>query len=117
MSIFSKVFPKQTCQIKRNIEGHTDPTTGRWVEAGEKLVATGEADIQPISGRERATALQTEYESDYKAFIDVEDIIFQPGYSEIQKGDILVDASGKNYTIAYPGKWDEHYELDLKEVD
>ena len=117
MSVFSKVFPTQTCTVKRNIEGHTDPNTGQWLPAGEQLIATIEADIQPKSGRERASELQTEYESDSRAFIDNQDITFEPGYSEIKKGDILIDASGKNYTIVYPGKWDEHYICDLKEND
>ena len=117
MSVFSKVFPTQICTVKRNIEGHTDPNTGQWVTAVEQLIATVEADIKPKSGRERATGLQTEYENDYKAFINNQDITFEPGYSEIKKGDILINATGKNYTIVYPGKWDEHYICDLKEND
>lgn len=115
MSVFSGIFPTQTCQIKRNIEGYTDPDTGQWVPGGEKLIATVEADIQPKSGQERATELKTEYESDYKTFVDIDDIIFEVGYSEIKKGDILIDALGKKYIIVYPGKWDDHYEADLKE--
>lgn len=117
MSIFSKLFPIQTCCIKRNVAGHTDPTTGQWVEAGEKLIATVEAEIQPKSGRERASDLQTEYESDSKAFVDNEDITFESGYTEIQKGDVFIDASSKKYKIVFPGEWYDHYELDLKEVN
>ncbi len=108
-------FPTETCQLKRNIEGHSDKQTGNWVEGGEQLIATAEFDIQPKGGQERATSLQTEYESDYKGFADMEDIVYEPGYSEIKKGDILIDASEKKYTIVYPGKWDDHYEPDLKE--
>ncbi len=107
-------FPTQTYQIKRNITGHTGDD-GNWVPAQEKLIATGEFDIQPKGGKKRATALQTEYESDFKGFADMEDIIFEVGYSEIKKGDILTDASGKTYTIVFEGKWDDHYEFDLKE--
>lgn len=108
-------FPTQTCQVKRKIDGHTGDD-GSWVPGGDYLIATGEFDIQPKVGRERATELQTEYESDYKGFADIEDIVFEDGFSEIKKGDILIDASEKKYTIVYPGKWDDHYEPDLKEA-
>lgn len=115
MSVFSKVFPTQTCTVKRNIEGHYD--NGQWVPAGKQLIATVEADIQPKSGRERATGLQTEYESDYKAYVDNQDIAFEPEYAEIQKGDFLIDANNKKYRIIFHRKWDEHYIYDLKEND
>lgn len=115
LGTYADVFPTETCRIKRNVDGHTDENTGKWVKAQEVIVAIGEFDIQSKGGRERATSLQTDYESDYKGFADVEDIIFEPNYSEIKKGDILIDASGKKYTIVYPGKWDDHYEPDLKE--
>jgi len=108
-------FPTVTCQIKRYTEGYTDPDSGNWVPAGENLVATADVDIQPKSGRERAAELQTEYESDNKAFIDIEDITFEMGYSEIKQGDTLIEPDDKEYTIVYPGKWDNHYECDLKE--
>lgn len=108
-------FDTQTCTIKRIVEGHTDPETGQWVEGSENLVATVEADIQPKSGRERATELQTEYESDYRAFVDVADITFETGYSEIKKGDVLIEPDQTKNTIVFPGEWPDHYELELKE--
>ena len=108
-------FPVQTCEIKREIEGHTDPETGQWVEGGLNLIATVEADIQPKSGRERATELQTEYESDYVGFVDFVDITFEAGYSRIKKGDNFIDSEGTDYTIVFPGDWENHYELELKE--
>jgi endonuclease/exonuclease/phosphatase family metal-dependent hydrolase len=109
------LFPTVNCEIKRTIDGYTDQDTGQWVEGGLNLIAAVEADIQPKSGRERATELQTEYESDYKAFIVDKDITFEAGYSEIQKGDIFIDSEGTDYTIVFPGDWKNHYELELKE--
>ena len=109
------MFPTQSCNIKRKKDGYTDDD-GKWVPAEEKLVAKGEFDIQPMGGSERATTLQTEYESNYKGFADIEDIVFEDGFSEIKKGDTLIDASDKKYTIVFPGKWDNHYEPDLKEA-
>ena len=102
-------FSTQTCLIKRIVKGHNDLITGQWVPEGEQLIATVGADIQPKSGRERDTVLQTEYESDYIAFIEYEDILFEAGYLEIKKGDLLIDSKGRKYTIVYPGKWDDHY--------
>ena len=109
------LFPTVNCEIKRIIDGYTDPETGQWVEGGLNLIATVEADIQPKSGRERATELQTEYESDYKAFIDNADITFEAGYSRIKKGDNFIDSEGTDYTIVFPSDWENHYELELKE--
>ena len=108
-------FPVQTCEIKREIEGHTDQNTGQWVEGGLNLIATVKADIQPKSGRERATELQTEYESDYVGFVDFVDITFEAVYTEIKKGDHLFESNDKEHSIVFPGKWSDHYELELKE--
>lgn len=108
-------FPTVICEIKKYIEGHTDQETGQWIEASNNLIATAEVDIQPKSGRERATELQTEYESDYVGFADFVDIAFETGYSEIKKGDTLIDAGDTKYNIVFPGKWSDHYELELKE--
>ena len=103
----------QTIQIKRNVTGHTGED-GNWVPGGEYLVATVEADIQPRTGRERATEVQTEYESDYVMFVDVNDIIFEVGFNEIKQGDIAEDEAGKKYDVVFPGNWRSHYEIDLK---
>lgn len=110
----------QPCQIKRYITGHTGED-GNWVPGGEYTVANAEVDIQPKGGRERATALQTDYESDYAGFIYAEDIEFQekPGsgelFEKIKKGDTLVINEDEKYNIVFPGDWKTHYELDLKE--
>lgn len=138
MSVFSGIFPTQTCQIKRNIEGYTDPGTGQWVPGGEKLIATVEADIQPKSGLERATELQTKYESDHISFIDFEDIqvtvevlvmMGMPAYEQnvelqyiaeeygihvIQPGDIFIDPYDKKYDVKFSKYWGDHYEVELK---
>jgi len=108
-------FPTQTCEIKRYQESYTDPETGQFVEGGYQLIATVEADIQPKSGRVRAAELQTEYESDYIAFVDFDDITFETGYTEIKKGDHLFELNGKEHNIVFPGRWSDHYELELKE--
>lgn len=103
----------QTVLIKRNVTGHAGED-GNWVPGGEPLVATLEADIQPRTGRERATEIQTEYESDYVMFVSATDIAFEDGFSQIRQGDIAIDESGREYAVVFPANWRSHYEIDMK---
>ena len=105
----------ETAKIYNIIEGHTDSSTGEWVEAGEELIATVEASRQPKSGSQRANEMQTEYESEYIAIIMEEDITFETGFDEIAQGYIYEDSNENRYDIVFPGHWvDSHYELELK---
>ena len=105
----------ETAKIYDIVEGHTDPSTGEWVEAGEELIATVEASRQPKSGSQRANEMQTEYESEYIAIIEEEDITFESGFSKIKQGYIYEDSNGDRYDIVFEGYWPgSHYELELK---
>lgn len=105
----------ETAKIYDVIEGHTDPSTGEWVEAGEQLIATVESSRQPKSGQQRANETQTEYESEYIAIILEEDITFEAGFDEIAQGYIYEDNAGDRYDIVFSGNFPgNHYELDLK---
>lgn len=108
------MFPVVSVEIKRRIEGYTDGS-GNWIPAGEHVIATADADIQPLGGFERNTSLQTTYESTHRAFINVNDIRYEDGYSSIEQGDKLVDAYGTEYTVTFVANWIFHIELDLRE--
>lgn len=108
------MFPVISVEIKRKVEGYTDDN-GNWIPAGEHVIATADADIQPLGGFERNTSLQTTYESTHRAFINVNDIHYEDGYSSIEQGDILVDADGPEYTVTFVANWIFHIELDLRE--
>lgn len=128
----------QEIEIKRVVEGHTDPETGEWVESSEKLLATAEADIQPKTGRQQINEVQTEYESDHVAYMDIldievaEDALTLLGLAEFEEsvsmtqrlqekgdyvfnqGDTFIDEYDKEYTILNPGFWYGHFEMLLK---
>ncbi|MFW6327551.1 MAG: hypothetical protein ACOC2F_04495 [Bacteroidota bacterium] len=70
----SKIFPTESGEITRDLEGYTDEDSAQWVEGGDTTIAYVEIDIQPQSGTRRAMELETEYESDYVGYIDLEDI-------------------------------------------
>ena len=108
------MFPVVSVEIKRRAEGYTDDS-GNWVPAGEHVIATADADIQPLGGFERNTFLQTTYESTHRAFINANDIHYEDGYSSIEQGDVLVDADGTEYTVTFVASWILHIELDLRE--
>jgi hypothetical protein len=107
-----------TCQdvtVKRLKEaGYNEE--GQWVEGGEQDVAAiSNADIQPKSGRERSAQSGTSYESDYTMYVGTDDIVWQPGYTRIKEGDIIIDAAGNKYKVVFPGFWPgSHYQSDLK---
>jgi len=112
----------EECKIKREIDGYTDPETGQWVDGGEETIAEIIADIQPQTGQRREMELQTDYESDYIAFVYKKDIDYKEKpdneeyYSEIQKGDVLEDDASKKYDIVFPANWKTHLEIELEAV-
>jgi hypothetical protein len=127
----------QDIKIYRTIDGYTGED-GDWVEAGEQLIATMKADIQPKSGQERAHEVQTDYKSDYTLYVGLNDIEipetslailgltefedYVPLFERLQEngphifkqGDKIVDEYEKEYTLNFPGFWRTHYEMDLK---
>lgn len=108
------MFETQSCEIQRDIEGYTDANTAQWIEGTDNTIAFIEADIQPKSGYLRAQELQTVYESQYIAYVDIASITFESGYFELKTGDILLDADDNQYQIIFAAKWSNHYELELK---
>ena len=130
----------EECKIKREIDGYTDPDTGKWVEEGKKLIAECIADIQPQTGQRRETELQTDYESNHIAFFRLRDIKVPedaitilglaefedtvPIHRRIQKirgdifqpGDILLDSIEQEFHVVFPAFWKDHFEIEL-EVD
>jgi hypothetical protein len=105
----------QNITVKRDIPGHNDDS-GQWVEGGEVLIASiVNANIQPKSGRERASQSGTIYESDYKMFAGTDDITWESGYSMIEAKDIIIDSRGIRHKVIFPGLFPgHHYESDLK---
>jgi len=105
----------ETVLIKEKIEnGYTDTETGQWVSAGEKLVATCEADIQPSNSNVKHTETQTEFESDHIMFVNKTDINYEDSYSKIKKGYAAIDETGNEYDIVFSGDWLDHLEIELK---
>lgn len=110
-----KNIVSQTVTVKRLIEGHYDENYN-WVDSSEVIVATiVNAVILPKSGHERAATIQTTYESDYTMYAGVDDIIFEEGYSELDRGDLVIDSREKKYRIVFPGFYGPVYEAALKE--
>lgn len=110
-----KTPASQNVVVKRLIEGHYDENHN-WVDAHEATVATiTNASILPKSGRERAAAVQTVYESDYTMWAGRKNIAFEPGFSELKQGDIVIDTKGRRFTIVFPGDYGPVYEVSLKE--
>lgn len=104
----------QTVFVKTIVDGHNDDN-GNWVEAEEILIATiDNANIQPKSGRERASQSGTSYDADYKLYAGTDDIVFEPGFVDLMTGNIVVDSKDKRYRIVFPGYLTTHYESDLK---
>lgn len=110
-----KTPASQNVVVKRLIEGHYDENHN-WVDAHEATVATiTNVSILPKSGRERAAALQTVYESEYTMWVGTDNITFEEGFSELERGDIVIDGKGRRFTIVFPGDYGPVYEASLKE--
>src|SRR5690554_4721399 len=110
-----KTPASQNVVVKRLIEGHYDENHN-WVEPGEQAIATiTNASILPKSGRERAAALQTIYESEYTIWGDRKNLTFGPGFSMLKLGDIVIDGKGRRFRIVFPGDYGPVFEVSLKE--
>lgn len=110
-----KTPASQNVTVKRLIPGHYDENYN-WVEEGEQTIATiTNASILPKSGRERAAALQTVYESDYTMWVGARNIAFEPGFSTLERGDIVIDGKGRRFSIVFPGDYGPVYEVSMKE--
>lgn len=113
-----KTPASQNVVVKRLIEGGYDENHN-WVEPGEQAIATIiNASILPKSGRERAATVQTTYESEWTMWAGTGNIIFEEGFSELKRGDVVVVGAGeteKRYKIVFPGFYGAAYELALKE--
>lgn len=112
-----KNIVSQNVTVKRLIEGHTDETTGQWIDDTEATTATiTNACVLPKSGNERAASSQTVYESNYALYAGSDDITFIAGYTDIEAGDIVIDSKGKRYQVTFPGCYGPAYQTDLKEL-
>lgn len=104
--------------IERHEKGKTDPQTGEWIEGGVSVICAGKIDIQPKSGGQRATSLDTRYESEYVGFMFFGDCVFANDAVEIEQGDVL-RVGDRKYRIVFKSVWafnrSGHYELDLRE--
>lgn len=113
--------------VKRLVSGHYDKDYN-WVEATEDTVATiADASFLPKSGYERATELQTKYESEYVMWAGKKNITFAKGYSELKRGDLveiveqerpggsMESGQGKRFRIVFPGDYGPAYQIALKE--
>jgi hypothetical protein len=113
-----KTPASQNVVVKRLIEGHYDENYN-WVEPGEQAIATIiNASILPKSGRERAATVQTTYESEWTLWAGTDNITFEEGFSELERGDVVVVGAGekaKRYRIVFPGFYGAAYEVALKE--
>ena len=117
-----KTPASQNVVVKRLIEGNYDENHN-WVEPGEQAIATIiNASILPKSGRERAATVQTTYESEWTLWAGTDNIIFEEGFSELERGDVVIagtsegdDEKAKRYRIVFPGFYGAAYELALKE--
>jgi len=96
--------------VYRDSEGHTDKESGKWVE-GDLEIGSVRGFIQPRSGSERPSETQTRYESDHLIF--TEKIDFESGFDELEEGDRLVAADGREFTIEFVAYWSSHYEIYL----
>ncbi len=105
----------QDVTVNREVEGHYDENNN-WVPgSNEKVADIEDANILPKAGRERATALQTDYESDYELIFGEENISFENDFSKIKAGDIAIDENDKEYKVVFPGKFTGvAYVADLK---
>ncbi len=111
----------QTVIVTRGTEGHYE--NGQWVEPGEETIATiKDANVIPKSGRDRATSVQTVYESDYQLIAGDENIEFETSvvhglpYEEIKRGDIVTDVYGRQFVIVFPGFFGIAHVTELKEI-
>ena len=105
----------QTVTVTRGDEGHYE--NGQWVEPSGQTIATiTDANIVPKSGRERATSVQTVYESDYQLIAGDDNVEFEDGYEEIKRGDIVTDIYGRKFTIVFPGFFGIAHVTELKEI-
>lgn len=110
-----KTPASQTVTVKRFVEGHYDENHN-WVDAHEATVATiANASILPKSGRERAAEVQTVYESDYTMWVGRKNITFEPGFSTLERGDIVIDGKGRRFRIVFPGDYGPAFEVSMKE--
>jgi hypothetical protein len=104
--------------VKRLIEGHYDENHN-WVDASERTIATIiNANILPKSGRERAATVQTTYESEWTMWVGTDNITFEEGFSELERGDIVIagpSGKEKRYRIVFPGFYGSAYGAALKE--
>lgn len=105
----------ETAQIKKLTKSHTDKLTGEWIEGELELVAIVESSRQPKSGEQRALERQTEYESQYIAIIEEEDINYTAGNQSFRQGFVYEDEKGQQYDIVFSAHWrGSHYELELE---
>lgn len=110
-----KTPASQNVVVKRLIEGHYDENHN-WVDAHEATVATiTNASILPKSGRERAATVQTTYESEWTMWAGTDNITFEEGFSELKRGDIVIDGKGRRFRIVFPGDYGPAFEVSLKE--
>lgn len=110
-----KTPASQTVTVKRFVEGHYDENHN-WVDAHEATVATiTNASILPKSGRERAATVQTTYESEWTMWAGTDNITFEEGFSELERGDIVIDGKGRRFRIVFPGDYGPVFEVSLKE--
>ena len=113
--------------VKRLVPGHYDKDYN-WVEATEATAAAiTNASFLPKSGYERATELQTKYESEYVVWVGKKNISFTEGYSELKRGDLVEQVEtvgpegsgeggqGKRFRIVFPGDYGPAYQVALKE--
>ena len=126
---------KEEFEIVRDVAGHTDPNTGKWIKGGRKVLIKLKGDLQPKSGQRRVLELQTKYESEYILYVDIEDvlvkiksiaIIGRAAYDDwlatndikglLKQGDVLVDSENKEYDIIFISNWKSHFEAELKVI-
>ena len=101
--------------VKRLVPGHYDENHN-WVDASEQTIATIiNASILPKSGRERAAEVQTVYESDYTMWAGRKNITFEPGFSTLERGDIVIDGKGRRFRMVFPGDYGPVFEVSMKE--
>lgn len=101
--------------VKRLIPGDYD-SHDNWVEAQDEVVASiVDASILPKSGNERATAIQTAYDSDYTMWVGYANVTFAAGYDSLERGDLVEDSKGRKFRVVFPGDWGPAFEVALKE--
>jgi hypothetical protein len=107
----------QDVTIKRILPGHYDANQQR-VEPGSVLIASVvNASIQPLSGNEIISASKQDYKSTHQGFLGTDDTTFEPGYNDLEAGDILYDENLQPFKIVFPGLYKgSHYQPYLDKM-